>query len=97
MASGLLDLRLYAGLGARNTERGVLPFKDYRFYFLGRQLTRLLVYRAMQRRLAGTKPNCAVRTPMTQTTALLRAATIQPCQSFLPMRTVANTINTQER
>src|SRR6266581_4798577 len=39
----------------------------------------------MQRRLAGTNPNWAVRTPMTQTTALLTAATTSlarvSCQS----------------
>src|SRR5216683_4213491 len=51
----------------------------------------------MQRRLAGTNPNWAVRTPMTQTTALLIPATTQPCQSFLPMSTVASTVKMQDR
>src|SRR5437879_8840867 len=70
--------------------------RDYWCCFLGRQLTRLLVYRAMQRRLAGTNPNCAVWTPMTQTTALLTAATTQPCQSFWPMSKGARTVKMQE-
>ena len=50
----------------------------------------------MQNRFAGTKPNCAVRTPIRQTITLFAPATIQPCQSFLPTRTVERTVRTQE-
>jgi hypothetical protein len=64
--------------------------------FLPRQAHRLLAYSPMQNRFAGTKPNCAVRIPMTQIMTLLIAATNHPCQSFLPTRTVESTVNTQE-
>ena len=50
----------------------------------------------MQKRFAGMKPNCAVRSAMTQTTTLFAPATIQPCQIFLPMRTVEKTVRIQE-
>lgn len=50
----------------------------------------------MQKRLAGMKPNWAVRTPITQTTALLMAQITQPCQSFLPRRTAPRMVKTQE-
>jgi len=38
-----------------------------------------------------------VRIPITQTTALLIPAMTQPCQSFLPISTVARTVKTQDR
>ncbi len=49
----------------------------------------------MQKRLAGMKPNCAVRTAITQIIALLVPATTQPCQSFLPTRMVERIVSTQ--
>ncbi len=50
----------------------------------------------MQNRLAGTKPNWAVRIPMKQGITLLAAATSQPCHIFLPTRTVEAIVNTQD-
>ena len=53
-------------------------------------------YRAMQKRLAATKPNCAVLIPIRQMSALFTAAMIQPCHNFLPTNSVEITVNTQE-
>jgi hypothetical protein len=50
----------------------------------------------MQKRFAGMNPNCAVRTPITQTITLLAPATIHPCQNFLPMRMVESIVRTHE-
>jgi hypothetical protein len=50
----------------------------------------------MQNRLAGTKPNCAVRIPMKQMMTLLTPATIQPCHNFFPTSTVDITVKTHE-
>jgi len=47
-------------------------------------------------KIGGTNPNCAVWTPMTQTTALLTAATPSLARAFLPMSTVARTVKMQE-
>jgi len=50
----------------------------------------------MQKRFAGMNPNCAVRTAMTQTTKLFAPANTQPCQNFLPIRTVDRTVRKHE-
>ncbi len=50
----------------------------------------------MQKMLAGTKPNWAVRKPMKQTMTLLAPAMIQPCHSLRPTRMVEATVRTQE-
>lgn len=50
----------------------------------------------MQKRLAGTKPNCAVRTPITQITMLFTAAITQPCHNFFPTKMVETTVKTHE-
>jgi len=50
----------------------------------------------MQKRFAGTKPNCAVRMPIRQISKLFAPATIQPCQSLLPTSTVERIVNAQE-
>jgi len=52
---------------------------------------------AMQKTLAGTKPNCAVLTAMTQMITLLTVASAQPSQQRRPTRTVDTMVNTQER
>jgi len=50
----------------------------------------------MQKRFAGTKPNCAVRIPIKQIIALLAPAMIQPCHNFLPTRSVETTVSAHE-
>jgi hypothetical protein len=50
----------------------------------------------MQNKLAGTKPNCAVRIPMTQMITLFIAATTHPCHNFLPTSTVEITVKTHD-
>lgn len=50
----------------------------------------------MQKRLAGTKPNCQVRIPIRQITTLFALATSQPCHSFRPTRMVELTVSAQE-
>jgi hypothetical protein len=41
-------------------------------------------------------PVCSVRNPITHMMALLTAATTQPCQYRLPIRTVEPIVSTQE-
>ena len=60
------------------------------------QFRTLYEYKAMQKRLAVTKPNCAVLIPIRQMSALFAPATIQPCHNFLPTNNVEITVNTQE-
>ena len=60
------------------------------------QLLTLYEYRAMQKRLAGTKPNCSVLMPIRQMSALFAPAMTQPCQNFLPTNNVEITVNAQE-
>lgn len=50
----------------------------------------------MQQRFAGTNPNCAVRTPITQIITLLTAARIQPCHNLFPIRIVEITVKTHD-
>jgi len=50
----------------------------------------------MQKRFAGTKPNCAVLMPIRQISALFAPATTQPCHNLLPTNSVEITVNTQE-
>jgi hypothetical protein len=50
----------------------------------------------MQKRLAGTNPNCAVRIPITQRITLLAAASAQPCHNRFPTITVETTLKTHE-
>jgi hypothetical protein len=50
----------------------------------------------MQKRLAGTKPNCAVLMPIRQMSALFAPAMTQPCHNFLPTNSVEITVNKQE-
>jgi hypothetical protein len=50
----------------------------------------------MQKRFAGTKPNCEVLMPMRQISRLFAPATTQPCHNFLPINSVERTVNTQE-
>jgi len=51
---------------------------------------------AMQNKLAGMKPNCAVRTPIMQIRTLLIAATTHPVQSLRPTMMVDRIVNRQE-
>jgi hypothetical protein len=51
----------------------------------------------MQKRLAGSNPNCAVRNPMTQMMMLFAPAMNQPCHSFFPTRTVERMVKKQDR
>jgi hypothetical protein len=50
-----------------------------------------------QKRFAGTNPNCAVRTLITQIMRLLTEATIQPCHRRRPIISVEVTVRMQER
>jgi hypothetical protein len=50
----------------------------------------------MQNRLAGIKPNCAVRNPMKQRIALFAPAIIHPCHNFLPTISVETIVRAQE-
>lgn len=50
----------------------------------------------MQNKLAGTKPNCPVRTAMTEMITLLMAATIQPDQCLRPTMMVDTIVRMQE-
>ncbi|HKV93803.1 MAG TPA: hypothetical protein VJW20_14750 [Candidatus Angelobacter sp.] len=51
----------------------------------------------MQNRLAGIKPVCAVRIPITLMIKLLTPATIQPCHFRRPINTVDAMVNKQEK
>ena len=68
-------------------------FLSCRHFF---QARRLYEYKAMQKRFAGRKPNCAVLMPITQINALFAPAMTQPCHNFLPTNSVEITVNTQE-
>ncbi len=57
----------------------------------------LSAYAAIQNRLAGMNPNCAVCTPITQMGKLFTAATASPIHSLQPTRIVESTVNRQER
>lgn len=57
----------------------------------------LTAAKTMQNTLAGMKPSCAVRTPMTQMIALFTPARTQPSQHRRPSRIVDRMVNTQER
>lgn len=50
----------------------------------------------MQKRFAGTNPNCAVRRPITQTTTLFAPAISHPCQNFLPTKIADRIVSTHE-
>jgi len=50
----------------------------------------------MQKRFAGTNPNCAVCSPITQTITLFAPATSHPCQNFLPTKIADKTVSTHE-
>jgi len=65
--------------------------------FLRRQGNKIAGVEGDAKEIGGNEAEWAVRIPITQTTALLSPATTQPCQSFLPMSTVASTVKTQER
>jgi hypothetical protein len=62
-----------------------------------RQARTLTAATTMQNTLAGTKPSCAVRTPMTQMIALFTPDKIQPSQQRRPTRIVDTIVSTQER
>lgn len=51
----------------------------------------------MQNTLAGMKPNCAVRSPITHIMMLFTPASAHPSQHLRPTRIVDAIVNTQER
>src|ERR1700683_961388 len=57
----------------------------------------LKTYRAMQKRFAGIKPNCAVRNPIKQMTMLLTAARSQPSQQRRPTKIVETIVRMQDK
>lgn len=62
-----------------------------------RHANTLYAYMAMQKRFAGTSPNCAVLTPIMQRMTLFTPVTTQPCHIWRPIMTVDATVRTQER
>jgi hypothetical protein len=50
----------------------------------------------MQRRLAGTNPNWALRIPITQMMMLFAPAMTQPCHNFFPTKTVEIMVKMQD-
>jgi hypothetical protein len=62
-----------------------------------RHARKLMAAITMQKTFAGTKPSCAVRTPITHMITLLTAASSQPSQQRRPTRIVDATVNRQER
>jgi hypothetical protein len=62
-----------------------------------RQVRRFTAYKTMQKRFAGTKPNCDVFTPIMQTMTLFTAARAQPSQHRLPIRIVEKIVSTQDK
>jgi hypothetical protein len=57
----------------------------------------LNAYTQMQNRFAGIKPNCKVRSPITQTIKQLTIAIRSPIQDFRASSIVARTVRKQER
>ena len=51
----------------------------------------------MQNTLAGIKPSCSVRSPMTQMSTLFTPANAQPSQHRRPTKTVDAMVNTQDK
>lgn len=62
-----------------------------------RQARRLMALSTMQKTLAGMKPNCAVRKPITQMMTEFTPAKAQPSQHRRPTKMVDAIVNTQER
>jgi len=62
-----------------------------------RHARRLMALITMQKTLAGMKPNCAVRIPITQMMMLFTPANAQPSQHRRPTKMVDAIVNTQER
>ena len=62
-----------------------------------RQARRLIALTTIQNTLAGMKPSCAVRSPITHMMTLLTPARAQPSQHRRPTRIVDATVNTHER
>ena len=65
--------------------------------FERRQARRLIALTTMQKTLAGIKPSCSVRSPITQMMALLTPAKAHPSQHRRPTRMVDAMVNMQER
>lgn len=79
-----------------NTEQVCSTRSSYETPVL-RQARRLMALTTMQNTLAGTKPSCAVLTPMIQMSTLFTVANAQPSQQRRPTKTVDAMVNTQER
>lgn len=62
-----------------------------------RQVRRLMTLIAIQNRLAGMKPSCAVLMPMMHMTTLFTVASSQPSQQRRPTRMVEVIVSTQDR
>ena len=57
----------------------------------------LKTYTPMQNKLAGIKPSCPVRNPITQMMALFTPATASPVHRLRPTRIVERTVRQQDK
>ena len=62
-----------------------------------RHARRLMALITMQNTLAGIKPSCSVRSPMTQMSTLFTPANAQPSQHRRPTKIVDAMVNTQDK
>jgi len=89
--NGSLDMEQTRG------SSGALVAMNYEFCFFEAPGNKIAGVEGDAKEIGGNEAELRGANSITQTTALLSPATTQPCQSFLPISTVARTVKTQDR